>query len=76
MKSSVIALALFLFLFALPSLASRPEPSLLDTDGNNEYFVSALREVVQDGLNLVISGSDCPKKTSWPELVGQSGKAA
>ena len=78
MKSSVLALALFLFLFALaskPSLAARHDASLLRTDGN-EYFVSALREFVQDGLNLVMSGSHCPEKESWPELVGYNGKEA
>ena len=78
MKSSVLALALFLFLFALaskPSLAARHDASLLRTEGN-EYFVSALREFVQDGLNLVMSGSHCPKQKSWPELVGINGKVA
>ncbi|WP_396334440.1 serine protease inhibitor [Klebsiella pneumoniae] len=79
MKCSSLALALFFFLFALaskPSLASRHEPSLLHTDGKN-YHISAFRGVVEDGLNILISTSDeCPNRSSWPELVGESGKVA
>ena len=80
MKSSLLSLALFLFLFAFaskPSLASRHEPSLLSlpTDGDNN-FVSAITEFVEDGLNLIMSKSDCPNQNSWPDLVGERGKVA
>ena len=76
MKSSLLALALFFLLFAFaskPSLASRQEPSLLRSDGNN-YDVSAIREFVEDGIDLIMSKSDCPNKSSWPGLVGKNGK--
>ncbi|ESR34816.1 hypothetical protein CICLE_v10006211mg [Citrus x clementina] len=80
MKSSLPALALFFFLLAFaakPSLAARHEPCL--TDGKelrSEVIVSALKGVVEDGPNLVTSAFDCPRKSSWPELVGKNGKVA
>ena len=80
MKSSLPALALFFFLLAFaakPSLAARHEPCL--TDGKelgSEVIVSALKGVVEDGPNLVTSAFDCPRKSSWPELVGKNGEVA
>ncbi|KAK9181503.1 hypothetical protein WN944_024640 [Citrus x changshan-huyou] len=80
MKSSLPALALFFFLLAFaakPSLAARHEPCL--TDGKelgSEVIVSALKGVVEDGPNLVMSAFDCPRKSSWPELVGKNGEVA